>query len=250
MTLHPLAQQFASVAAEYERGRPDYEPAVIGALTAELRVDPGGPILDLAAGTGKLTRALIAGGFAVLAVEPQQSLRAILAERVGPDRVRDGVAEAIPLPDASVQAVTVADGFHWFDRPRALDEIRRVLRPGGGLALLNTRPDWRGASWAHELGALVLANRPHHPHFDGAPWQDFVHAAEGWGEPWEIRVTTYPRADTGRIVDHMASVSWIAAQPDEQRARTLADMRELLSTGETPERLPLHVEVGLARLTE
>jgi SAM-dependent methyltransferase len=164
--------------------------------------------------------------------------------------VRDGVAEAIPLPDASVQAVTVADGFHWFDRPRALDEIRRVLRPGGGLALLNTVPDWRGASWAHELGALVLANRPHHPHFDGAPWQDFVHAAEGWGEPWEIRVTTYPRADTGRIVDHMASVSWIAAQPDEQRARTLADMRELLSTGETPERLPLHVEVGLARLTE
>ena len=250
MTLHPLAQQFASVAAEYERGRPDYEPAVVGALTAELRVEAGGPILDLAAGTGKLTRALLAGGFDVSAVEPQQSLRAILAERVGPDRVRDGVAEAIPLPDASVQAVTVADGFHWFDRPRALDEIRRVLRPGGGLALLNTVPDWRGASWAHELGALVLANRPHHPNFDGPPWQDFVHAAEGWGEPWEIRVTTYPRADTGRIVDHMASVSWIAAQPDEQRARTLADMRELLSTGETPERLPLHVEVGLARLTE
>ncbi len=174
----------------------------------------------------------------------------MLAERVGSDGVRDGVAEAIPLPDASVQAVTVADAFHWFDRPRALDEIRRVLRPGGGLALLNTMPDWREASWADELAALVMASRPEHPNFDGPPWQDFVSAAEGWGEPWAIRVTTYPRADTGRILDHLASMSWIAGQPVQERARTLARMRELLSTGETPERLALHVDIGLARLVQ
>jgi ubiquinone/menaquinone biosynthesis C-methylase UbiE len=249
MALHPLAQQFAAVAQEYERGRPDYDPAVVGALTAELGVSPGGPILDLAAGTGKLTRALVRGGFDVLAVEPQESLREILAERVGAERVREGLAEAIPLPDASVQAVTVADGFHWFDRPRALQEIRRVLRPEGGLALLNTVPDWRGASWADELGRLVVENRHQHPHFDGPPWAEFVRAAEGWSEPWEIRVTTYPVADPGRILDHMASMSWIAALPAERRTRVLGQARELLQSGQTPERMPLHIEVGLASLT-
>jgi SAM-dependent methyltransferase len=185
----------------------------------------------------------------VVAVEPQGSLREILAERVGTERVREGLAEAIPLADASVQAVTVADGFHWFDRPRALQEIRRVLRPGGGLAVLNTVPDWRGASWADELGRLVVQSRPAHPHFDGPLWSEFVRTAEGWAEPWEIRVTTYPVADPGRILDHMASMSWIAALPWDRRTRLLTQARELLQSGQTPERMPLQIEVGLASVT-
>jgi SAM-dependent methyltransferase len=246
--LHPLAQGFAGVAAEYERGRPEYAPAVVGALAAELHVRPGDPVLDLAAGTGKLTRALIAGGFDVVAVEPQESLRTVLQDRVGSARAREGLAEQIPLPDASMQAVTVADAFHWFDRPRALDEIRRVLAPGGGLALLNTVPDWRGASWAHELGTLLMRSRPEHPHFDGAPWQDFVRAAEGWAEPWEIRVTTHPLVDLEGILALVASMSWIAAMPEAQRAEKLGVMRELLQSGTAPDRMPLHVEVGLTRL--
>ncbi|MGI8864318.1 MAG: class I SAM-dependent methyltransferase [Solirubrobacteraceae bacterium] len=248
MELHPLAQRFAGVAAEYERGRPEYAPAAVGALAAELHVRPGELVLDLAAGTGKLTRALIAGGFDVVAVEPQRSLRAVLEERVASARVREGVAEQIPLPAASVHAVTVADGFHWFDRPRALDEIRRVLVPGGGLALLKTVPDWSGASWAHELGTLVVRSRPEHPHFDGAPWQDFVRAAEGWGEPWEIRVTTHASVDLEGILAHLASISWIAAMPEAQRKEELGRMRELLHSGTAPDRMPLHVEIGLSRL--
>ena len=99
------------------------------ALAAELRLAPGAPVLDLAAGTGKLSRALLAAGLDVVAVEPQTALRARLAGAIGADRVREGVAEAIPLPDGSVAAVTVADGFHWFDSGRALPEIRRVLVP-------------------------------------------------------------------------------------------------------------------------
>jgi SAM-dependent methyltransferase len=245
--LHPLAQRFASVADAYERGRPEYAPAVIGATAAELGIGPDDRVLELAAGTGKLTRALVAYGFDVVAVEPQGSLRAVLADKVGAARVRDGVAEQIPLAPGSVAAVMIADAFHWFDRPRALGEIRRVLALGGGLALLNTAPDWSGATWAHELGTLVAGTRPEHPNFDGRPWQAFVREADGFAEPWEVRVTTHGPADPERVLAHMASISWIAGLPAPQRAEVLARMRAIIQAGETPERLGLHVEIGLTK---
>jgi ubiquinone/menaquinone biosynthesis C-methylase UbiE len=248
MPLHPLAEQFASVADVYERGRPEYAPAVVGALAAELRVGPGDPVLDLAAGTGKLTRVLSAFGLDVIAVEPQAPLRDKLAERLGPERVRDGLAEAIPLPDGAVAAVTVADAFHWFDHQPALTEIRRILRPGGGLAVISTLPDWSGASWAHELGSLVSSTRPEHPHFDGPPWQVAVRAAGGWTEPREVRVTTRQPTSPERIVDHMASMSWIAGMADREREQTLERIRALILSGETPDELPLRVVIGLTRL--
>lgn len=250
MELHPLAQQFASVAETYERGRPEYAPAVIGATAAELGIRPPAPVLDLGAGTGKLTRALVSHGFAVVAVEPQEPLRAVLADKAGAARVLDGVAEQIPLEDGSVAAVMIADAFHWFDRPRALGEIRRVLQPGGGLALFNTVPDWSGASWAHELGTLVAGARPDHPHFDGRPWQEFVREAGGFADPWEIRVTAYRPADLEQVLAHMASMSWIAGLPGPERTDVLARMRTIVATGKTPDQLALHFEVGLTTLLE
>ena len=238
MELHPLAQTFASVADAYERGRPEYAPAVIGAAAAELGIQPGDRVVDLAAGTGKLARALVAFGFEVVAVEPQEPLRAVLAAKVGAARVLDGVAEQIPLEAGSVAAVMIADAFHWFDRPRALREIHRVLRPGGGLALFNTVPDWSGASWAHELGTIVAGTRPEHPHFDGRPWQEFVREDGGFAEPWEVRVTTFSAADPERVLAHMASMSWIAALAEPERTDVLARMRAIVAAGETPSAVP------------
>jgi SAM-dependent methyltransferase len=248
MALHHLAAQFPAVADAYERGRPEYAPAVVGCIAAELRLPPGAPVLDLAAGTGKLTRALLATGLDVLAVEPQRSLRDILATSVGPERVREGLAEAIPLPDESVAAVTVADAFHWFDPIGALGEIRRVLRPGGGLAVLSTVPDWGGASWAHEVGTLMAGLRPDHPHYDGPPWQDALRAAGGWTAPREIRLTASQPANPERIVDYAASVSWVAALPEDRRAETLAQIGAIIDAGETPAELPVHVRIGLTAL--
>jgi ubiquinone/menaquinone biosynthesis C-methylase UbiE len=248
VALHPLAEQFASMAATYERGRPDYPPAVADALMAELEIAPGAPVLDLAAGTGKLTRRLVAAGLEVLAVEPQPQLRARLAADIGAERVRDGVAEEIPLADASVDAVTVADGFHWFDHVRALAEIRRVLRPGGGLAVLNSVPDWSEASWAHDLGKLIQRTRPEHPFFDGPPWQEAVRTAEGWTAPREVRVTTSQPTSPRRIVDYVASMSFVAALPDDERAEWLARVAALVEGGETPAELPVHAVIGLTRL--
>lgn len=245
MTLHPLSTGFADVAGAYERGRPEYAPAVVGALAAELHITPNAPVLDLAAGTGKLTRALLGIGMDVVAVEPQAELREILAESVGAERVREGIAEAIPLPDASVAAVTVADAFHWFDHAPALREIRRVLGLDGGLAVLSTAPDWGGASWAHELGTLLAGMRPEHPHYDGPSWQEAVRALGGWTTPREIRLTTMQPAFPERIADYLLSVSWVAALSENQRAETLARGAAIVGSGETPAEMPVHVVIGL-----
>jgi SAM-dependent methyltransferase len=247
--LHPLAAQFAGVADAYERGRPEYAPAVVGAITSELGIGTTGRVLDLAAGTGKLTRALLHAGLDVVAVEPQAPLREVLIAGVGSGRVKEGVAESIPLGDRSVAAVTIADAFHWFDPAPALAEIRRVLHPGGGLAVLTTVPDWGGASWAHEVGALLSGLRPEHPHFDGPPWQDAVREAGGWSEPREIRVSTSAPAVPESFVDYLASMSWIAALPAADRERTLDRARAIISAGDTPAEMRVHVVIGVSSLT-
>jgi SAM-dependent methyltransferase len=249
MTLHPLAQQFASVADVYERGRPDYPPAVVGALAAELGLMPGASVLDLGAGTGKLSRALLAAGLDVVAVEPLPSLRELLCDQIGDERVREGVAEDIPLADASVDAVTVADAFHWFDHKATIPEVRRVLRSGGGLAVLSMVPDWSGASWAHDLGTLIADLRPEHPHFDGPPWHEAVRDDRGWTSPWELRVTSVQPGQPDRIVDHLSSMSWIAAMPEPDRSSTVSRIRELVVSGETPSELSIHVVIGLTKRT-
>jgi SAM-dependent methyltransferase len=248
MTLHPLAERFVAVADAYERGRPAYPPAVAGAIAAELRVSSGERVLDLAAGTGKLARALIDAGLDVVAVEPQAQLREILVAHVGAAAVLDGLAEAIPLPAESVAAVTVADAFHWFDHALALSEIRRVLHPHGGLAVLTSLPDWRGASWAHEVGTIMAELRPAHPQFEGPRWQDAVLASDHWRALREIRVTFSQPALPARILDYVASVSWIAATPAEERVAILEKIGAIIAAGETPPELPVHVRIGLASL--
>jgi SAM-dependent methyltransferase len=131
-----LAFSFGRIALEYDTVRPDYAPEAVARAAELLGLGPASCVLDLAAGSGTLTRAL-AGRFAeVVAVEPNDEMRAVLAQRSPHLDVLAGTAERIPLPDASVDAVFVGDAFHWFDGAAAADEISRVLKPRGGLALL------------------------------------------------------------------------------------------------------------------
>ena len=129
-----LGLTFGRVAEAYDRLRPEFAPEAVDYALAKLEIAPGATVLDLAAGTGKLTRALRQRIAAVVAVEPDDDMRAY----VGGD-ARAGFAEGIPVADSSVGAVFVGDAFVWFDAGRALSEIERVVRRGGGLALL-----WRG----------------------------------------------------------------------------------------------------------
>lgn len=228
MALNPLAAGFADLADVYERGRPVHPPAVVGALAAELGLAPSARVLDLAAGTGKLTRALVAAGLDVVAVEPLLELRAVLATSIDPERIHTGIAEAIPLPDASCDAITVADAFHWFEPGAALREMHRVLRPGGGLVLLSTHPEWGDAPWGRELAALITDRRPEHPYFDGPPWPRTLAEAPGWSQPREIRVTTRQATDPERLLDYVRSMSWVAALEPVAREDLIARARQIL----------------------
>jgi SAM-dependent methyltransferase len=131
-----LAFSFGRIATEYDDVRPEYAPEALDRAAEVLGLTGGSRVVDLAAGSGKLTRAL-AGRFAeVVAIEPNDEMRAVLAGRSAGIRVLAGTAERMPLPDDSADAVFVGDAFHWFDGPAAVAELARVVRPGGGVALL------------------------------------------------------------------------------------------------------------------
>ena len=141
---------FAEVAEAYERGRPSYPDDAVRWLVGEEACD----VVDLGAGTGKLTRVLVAHGHRVAAVEPLDEMRAELEAAVPGAHAFAGSAEAIPLESASADVVTSAQAFHWFDHDAALPEIARVLRPGGRIALVwNSRDD--RDPWMARLSAII-----------------------------------------------------------------------------------------------
>jgi SAM-dependent methyltransferase len=145
---------FGSVAEDYDRYRPPPPPQALDWLIP----DGAEAILDLAAGTGLVTRELIGRARRVVAVEPDQRMRAVLAARCPEAEVLAGRGEDIPLPDASVDAVVISAAWHWLDPPLAVPEITRVLRPGGHLGVLWTSRDDR-APWVAEFNALARESR-------------------------------------------------------------------------------------------
>ncbi len=148
------ARAFGLVAAEYERGRPGYAAEAIGWLLGDQPLD----VVDLGAGTGKLSQALVAAGHRVTAVEPSAEMRAILQDRVPAARALDGTAEETGLPDACADAVVAGSAFHWFDRARAFPEIIRILRPPGVLGLLGNGFD-PSVQWVARLREILGGSR-------------------------------------------------------------------------------------------
>lgn len=181
-------------------------------------------VLDLAAGTGKLTRLLLPSGADVVAVEPVQAFRDTLC-RLGVD-ARAGTAESIPLPDASVHTVTVATAFHWFDAPAAISEIRRVLRPAGSLAILWNERDPRDPT-QRALTALIEPHRRGEPRQVDEAWLKAFNPGCGF-EPPRKRDFPYEHDFTpDTLVDRVASISFIAGLADAERQPLLREIHEL-----------------------
>jgi MOSC domain-containing protein YiiM/SAM-dependent methyltransferase len=230
MAIHEAAARgFASGADAYERGRPDYSPEAIEALVRELGIGPGVRVLDLAAGTGKLTRLLVATGSDLVAVEPIAEMRAKIATNAPGVEAIDGMAEQIPLPSHSVDAVVVGQAFHWFDGVRAISEIRRVLRPTGALGMIWQARD-PARPWITRLNEIIDRADDRNPRYRTGAWRatfDLVHLFE----PIEEAAFAYVhRADPATMVDRVASISYIAAMAEGQRRAVLDEVRELLAT--------------------
>ncbi|MEN4476044.1 class I SAM-dependent methyltransferase [Mycolicibacterium cosmeticum] len=213
----PRSLSFGEEAAAYERGRPSYPPEAIDWL-----LPPGAhTVLDLGAGTGKLTIRLAERGLDVIAVDPIPEMLEVLSTSLPDIPALLGTAEEIPLPDDSVDSVLVAQAWHWFDADRAVAEIARVLRPGGRLGLVwNTRDERMG--WVKDLGRII-------GHEDHALEQKVIlpepfAAVERAHFEWTSYLT--PQA----LVDLVASRSYCITSPAEVRTRTLDEVRELLRT--------------------
>ena len=233
--LHPATRGFGLAADAYERGRPDYPAAAIQWLVEKLGIGPGRTVLDLAAGTGKLTRLLVPTGAEVIAVEPIAEMRA----KIEGARVLEGTAEAIPLPDASVDAVTVAQAFHWFRPDEALAEIHRVLRPGGGLGLIWNVRDESNALNAG-ASAIIAPLEAGVPRGRKRDWAKVIGATETADFSHEQLL------DEEAYVQRFTSISFVASAPEEARADVAAQLRALAREAGTPIRLPYVTELYLA----
>jgi SAM-dependent methyltransferase len=224
-------------AVDYEELRPGYAPEAVAWVAERGGLVPGSLIVDLAAGTGLLSRRFVPIGVDVVAVEPASNMRAVLGARVPAVRVVDGTAESIPLQDSSVDAVVVANAFHHFAREAAFAEIRRVLRPGGTLALFwawMLEEQFPPYPWIAEVDAVVGSDRASHDISDAyRAWRRSPESGEGFG-PFERR--EFPVTHTiasARIADLYATSSDVASLPPASRTTLLERIREL-SIGQPP----------------
>jgi ubiquinone/menaquinone biosynthesis C-methylase UbiE len=222
------ARSFDAVVDQYETGRAGYAPAAIARLTEIFSIGPKTRVLDLAAGSGKLTRLIVPTAAEITAVEPLPQMRSRLIATCPSVMAIDGRAEALPLDDSSQDVVVIGSAFHWFDHEPALREISRVLTDGGGLALLRNPEDGEQGDWHEGLDEFgPRRGRERHP-AHSSNWMAVLEQSPLFtdlGEesfPWEVETTV------DQYVDRVASFSRLAALPAEEREHTLDQVRAQL----------------------
>jgi SAM-dependent methyltransferase len=226
--LHDAARGFERAADAYERGRPEYPPAAVALLARALALGPGARLLDVGAGTGKLSRLLAATGARVLAVDPAA---AMIRRAAGPGVLAArAVAEALPFPAGAFHAAAAGTAFHWFDGPCALAELHRVLAPGGVLGLAWNRRD-DAVDWVARLSAIVNRREAGAPRYRSGAWRAaFERAPERFAPVEEAHLPHVHVLPPEGVVARIASVSFIAAMPAADRAAVLGEVRALLAS--------------------
>ena len=213
------ARSFGEAADAYERARPGYPDAAVDWLLP----DGARTVLDLGAGTGKLTRSLVARGVEVVAVEPLPEMRERLTGLLPEVRAVEGTAEEIPLPDASVDAITVAQAWHWVDPERAKAETARVLRPGGTLGLIWNRRDER-VEWVRKLSKVMGSAEAEVMDMAaveiGSPYGPTERFVADWERPMDIDL----------LVEMAASRSYVITATPKRRREILDGVRVVVES--------------------
>jgi SAM-dependent methyltransferase len=241
--VHPVAAAgFGAAADVYERARPSYPAEAVEWALARCGVGPASTIVDVGAGTGKLTRLLVPSGAHVVAVEPVGEMRAKLAATTPAAEVIDGTAEEIPLADGSADAVTVAQALHWFDLDRALPELHRVLAESGHLVLFwNMRdledPIQRGVEdLLRPKRGFVIGQQE-------GRWRAPLAESPLFGDAEVAEFRYEQRFTTDDLCDRVSSTSFVAAMPPVERDALLVEIRALTHGVEEPFPFPYVTEV-------
>jgi SAM-dependent methyltransferase len=220
---------FSREAAAYSRGRPDYPQQLSGWLQHALQLGTGKSALDLGAGTGKFTPLLLGTGATVVAIEPVDAMRAQLLRNVPGVTALSATAQAMPLADASVDAVVCAQAFHWFASGEALREIARVLRPGGKLGLVwNLRDE--SVDWVAAITRIINPYETDTPRFHKGDWRALF-PNEQFSDLQETALSYRHHGSAEEVIlDRTLSVSFIAALPAAAHAQVRSQLEALIGS--------------------
>ena len=245
--IHPSAAEgFQASADAYDRGRPSYPADAIDFIARKFKFSPGKIIVDLGAGTGKLTQQLLPYGPRLMAIEPIAGMRQKFSQRLPQVPILEGSAEAMPIPSQSVDIVLVGQAFHWFDGASALSEIARVLKPGGRLGLLwNVRDE--SVAWVSQLTRIIDIYEAGTPRYRSGKWKAAFEAQQSLTIPEMTRFKLSHFGTVQTVIDRMASISFIAALPEPVRAQVLEQVRSLLRDFPETFEIPYRTEVYLSR---
>jgi SAM-dependent methyltransferase len=229
LSLHDVAAAgFGGEADAYERARPSYPADAVAWLAGELAIAPGRTVVDAAAGTGKLTRLLAPFGSRLFAVEPVDAMRAFLVTNVPRVHAVSALAEALPFTTGCVDAITVAQAFHWFDARAALGEFHRVLAPGGRVGLIWNARD-RTVGWVDAVWSIMDRVERRAPWRDHDEWRGTAFVDQPWFTP--LTEATFHQEQLlthDELVDRVRSVSHVAVLPAAEQRAVLDEVRAVL----------------------
>ncbi|HEY3097206.1 MAG TPA: class I SAM-dependent methyltransferase [Acidimicrobiia bacterium] len=248
MAVHEVAEEgFGREAATYERVRPSYPADAVAWLADNLALGPGRTVVDVAAGTGKFTRLLVPLGATLLAAEPVEGMRQSFVSAVPGVPIVAAVAEALPIAGVSVDAVTVAQAFHWFDAGRTFGEFARVLRRGGRVGLIWNARD-RSSDWVNEVWSIMDRVEKRAPWRDHENWRDSALGERAGFGPIYTETFRHEQPITPEgVVERIASVSHVAVLPPAEHERVLDEVRAVLrhhpdTRGRDELRIPYRVD--------
>jgi SAM-dependent methyltransferase len=234
MPVHESARKgFERNADAYERGRPTYPAQATAWLVENLGLGPGRTVVDVGAGTGKLTRALVPSGADVIAVEPVAAMRAVLERELPTARTIDGTAESLPLQDGAADAIVVGQAFHWFDGHGALAEFHRLLRADGRLGLIWNVRD-RRQELQRKIDQITEPLRGDTPSVASGKWRAALEQSALFWPVGELEVPFELDLDPDTFVDRIASISFIAALDDSRHEEVLVHARALAAEHPEP----------------